>query len=109
MSIEKTLEDLVPKTEAEEENTFTRKARAKGYICRKLNGQGHRGWPDQLVVTPHGRVCFIEFKRPGKYKNVMDGLSANQMEILTKLKASNAHTLVTDSAKEALAYVEKLQ
>jgi len=105
MGIEKTLEDLVPKTEAEEENTFTRKARAKGYICRKLNGQGHRGWPDQLVVSPQGRVCFIEFKRPGKYKNVMDGLSANQAEIIAKLSNNQAHVLVTDSAKEALAFI----
>ena len=30
--MQKTLADLVPKTEAEEEATFVRKARAKGYL-----------------------------------------------------------------------------
>ena len=103
--IEKTLEDLVPKTEAEEEATFVRKARAKGFICRKLNGESHRGWPDELVVSPQGVVTFIEFKRPGKYKSPSDGLSANQAEIIAKLRANNANVLVTDSANEALSLI----
>ncbi len=64
--MQKTLADLVPKTEAEEEATFVRKARAKGYLCRKLNGEGFRGWPDQMTVSPLGNIKFIEFKRPGK-------------------------------------------
>lgn len=105
MSIEKTLEDLIPKTEAEEEATFVRKARAKGFVCRKLNGEGHRGWPDQLIVAPYGEVYFIEFKRPKKYKNPNDGLSANQKEIIAKLRANNAKVLVTDSAIQALEFI----
>ncbi len=103
--MQKTLADLVPKTEAEEEATFVRKARAKGYLCRKLNGEGFRGWPDQLVISPQGVVTFIEFKRPGKYKSPSDGLSANQAEIIAKLKAHNARVLVTDSADDALKFV----
>lgn len=101
----KTLADLVPKTEAEEEATFVRKARAKGYLCRKLNGQGFRGWPDQMTISPFGVVKFIEFKRPGKYKNPNDGLSANQAEVIQKLQMNNVAVLVTDSAKEALEFV----
>lgn len=106
--MQKTLADLVPKTEAEEEATFVRKARAKGYLCRKLNGEGFRGWPDQMTVSPQGVVTFIEFKRPGKYKSPSDGLSANQAEIIAKLKAHNARVLVTDSADDALKFVGAL-
>ncbi len=103
--MQKTLADLVPKTEAEEEATFVRKARAKGYLCRKLNGEGFRGWPDQLVISPQGVVTFIEFKRPGKYKSPSDGLSANQAETIAKLRANECEVLVTDSANEALKFI----
>lgn len=103
--MQKTLADLVPKTEAEEEATFVRKARAKGYLCRKLNGEGFRGWPDQLVISPLGNIKFIEFKRPGRYKDPNDGLSANQAEIIAKLRANGCEVLVTDSANEALKFV----
>ena len=101
----KTLADLVPKTEAEEEATFVRKARAKGFLCRKLNGEGFRGWPDQLVISPLGVIKFIEFKRPGRYKDPNDGLSANQAEVIAKLRANGCEVLVTDSANEALKFV----
>lgn len=106
--MQKTLAELVPKTEAEEEATFVRKARARGFLCRKLNGPSYRGWPDELVVSPQGVVTFIEFKRPGKYKSPSDGLSANQAEIIAKLKAYNARVLVTDSADDALKFVGAL-
>lgn len=103
--MQKTLAELVPKTEAEEEATFVRKARAKGFLCRKLNGEGFRGWPDQLVISPLGNIKFIEFKRPGRYKDPNDGLSANQAEIIAKLRANGCEVLVTDSANEALKFV----
>jgi len=106
--MQKTLADLVPKTEAEEEATFVRKARAKGYLCRKLNGEGFRGWPDQLVISPLGNIKFIEFKRPGRYKDPNDGLSANQAEIIAKLRANGCEVLVTDSANEALKFIGAL-
>lgn len=101
----KTLADLVPKTEAEEEATFVRKARAKGFLCRKLNGEGFRGWPDQLVISPLGNIRFIEFKRPGKYKNPNDGLSVNQAKIIGELRDHACEVLVTDSANEALRFI----
>ena len=106
--MQKTLADLVPKTEAEEEATFVRKARARGFLCRKLNGPSYRGWPDELVVSPQGVVTFIEFKRPGKYKDPSDGLSANQAEVIAKLRANSCEVLVTDSANDALRFIGAL-
>ena len=106
--MQKTLAELVPKTEAEEEATFVRKARARGFLCRKLNGPSYRGWPDELVVSPQGVVTFIEFKRPGKYKSPSDGLSANQAEVIAKLRNHSCEVLVTDSANDALKFVGAL-
>ena len=103
--MQKTLADLVPKTEAEEEATFVRKARARGFLCRKLNGAGFRGWPDQLVISPLGNIRFIEFKRPGKYKDPNDGLSVNQAKVIKELRANECEVLVTDSANEALRFI----
>ncbi len=104
----KTIEDLVPKTEAEEEATFVRKARAKGFLCRKMNGQGYRGWPDQLVEGQYPAHWYIEFKRPGKYKDPNHGLSENQAEIIAKLRARGVPVLVTDSVDEALKFIGAL-
>ena len=106
--MQKTLADLVPKTEAEEEATFVRKARAKGYLCRKLNGEGFRGWPDQMTVSPLGSIKFIEFKRPGKYKDPNDGLSVNQAKIIGELRLKQVPVLVTDSANDALRFIGAL-
>lgn len=98
------LKDVLQPTEDEEEATFVRKARARGFLCRKMNGAGYRGWLDQMVIGL-ADVYFIEFKRPGKYKDPHDGLSANQAEILEKLRALNKNVLVTDSADEALRFI----
>lgn len=103
--MQKTLAELVPKTEAEEEATFVRKARAKGYYVRKMNDQGHRGFPDQMAISPSGNIRFIEFKRPGKYKNPNDGLSVNQAKIIGELRDHACEVLVTDSANEALRFI----
>lgn len=106
--MQKTLAELVPKTEAEEEATFVRKARAKGYMCRKMNGEGYRGWPDQLVEGIYPNHWYIEFKRPGKYKNPNDGLSVNQAKIIGELRARQIPVLVTDSADNALKFIGAL-
>lgn len=91
------------RTEAEEEAFFVRRARAKGFLCRKMNGESYRGWPDQLVIGEH--IWFIEFKRPGKYKDPSAGLSENQAEIIKALRAKGKAVLVTDSAEEALKFI----
>lgn len=36
-----------------------------GVVTLKLNLQGHRGWPDRLVLLPGGEPLFLELKRPG--------------------------------------------
>ena len=40
-------------------------AESKGCLHIHLNIIGRRGWPDHLYIY-HGRVMFIEYKRPGE-------------------------------------------
>ena len=96
--------DLVkpPKLERDIEADFVKKAKQAGWLCRKLNGAGARGWPDQLVCGPSGVVCFIEFKRPG----LLDNLSGNQVRVVSELRALTQHVLVTDSAEEAYEFAK---
>ena len=32
-------------------------------LTRKLSGELTSGWPDRMVLTPEGYICFIEFKQ----------------------------------------------
>lgn len=100
------LRNVLSRSEADEENLFVRRAREAGFLCRKLNGESYRGWPDQLVLGKGpGAEWFIEFKKPGKYKDPHDGLTANQTEIIAKLRALDKKVLVTDSAIVALKFI----
>lgn len=47
------------------EKKFVKEARKLGCMTRKLEGIGQGGWPDQLILIPHGPKLLIEFKRPG--------------------------------------------
>ena len=42
------------------------RAYAKKVGFRLLKITGVAGWPDRLLLSPHGHHVFIEFKRPGE-------------------------------------------
>lgn len=46
------------------ENYLVAQVGALGGICEKVQVVGRRGFFDRLVVLPHGRVLFVEVKRP---------------------------------------------
>ena len=57
-------------TEAALERWCVARARARGWLSRKMNGLGFRDWPDRLFVRPPGpsgfrRPIWVEFKRAG--------------------------------------------
>lgn len=41
-------------------------ARDKGWLAYKTTSPSHIGIPDDLFISPQGRVIFVEFKRLGK-------------------------------------------
>ena len=53
-------------------------------LTRKLNGYGHRDWPDRLVVLPRTPAFYIEFKKPGEE---LRPSQAYWIDLLRKLEA----------------------
>jgi hypothetical protein len=62
--------------------------------CILLKIQGTKGWPDRVLVTPNGRVAFLEFKRPG------GRLTALQDFTLCKLQEMRHRAEKVDSVEE---------
>jgi len=92
-----------PELEAKVEARFVRRIKALGWKHRKINGLGNKDWQDQLVIAP-GVICLIEFKRPGG----MGKLSPTQEihhQACRDLGVGHL-SLVTDSAEEAVDFVE---
>lgn len=40
-------------------------ARSQGFLAYKFTSPARAAVPDRLMVTPHGHVFFIEFKKEG--------------------------------------------
>ena len=68
----------------------------------KLNLQGNTGWPDRLILFIWPFVAFVEFKSPG---SPLTG-DRNQPERLAELRSRGYPTLVTDSADEAITFMD---
>lgn len=94
----------VTRLEQNVERAFIKKARAAGFIVVKMNVQGRRGFPDVLVEGKCGH-WYIEFKAPGRYKNVTTGLSQNQIHVINQLRALGKKVLVTDSEEAAWEFI----
>lgn len=40
--------------------------KAQGGVCWKFTSPGTAGVPDRIVLTPSGRIAFVEVKAPGE-------------------------------------------
>jgi len=78
----------------------------------KFTSPGRRGWPDRLLLVPAerstddiARVCFIEFKAPGKYPR------PEQLDIIRDLRMQGFDAMWTDNVQRVFtwmdSYVEK--
>lgn len=94
----------------------------KTAIVRSLKEQGILAWrnpvgpfsnaglPDILAVLPRGRLLAIEAKAPGRYKNVMSGLTPTQHAWCDALRKAEALVIVTDSLSDfRICLAEALQ
>lgn len=70
-----------------------------GILAVKVDSTSSRGWPDLTVITPAGRVLFIELKtETGK-------LSALQRRMINKIKANKGEVYVVRSIEQFRAVV----
>ena len=73
-----------------------------GFEALKLNGEGHRGWPDRLFLYNGERTLFIEFKRRGEKPRKL------QDYIRTRLQKKGYRVEVVDSSKEGIRILQEI-
>ena len=52
--------------EREIERKLVSVVKSRGGICPKFVSPGFDGMPDRVVLLPHGKLGFVEVKRPGE-------------------------------------------
>lgn len=85
------------------EAAVCRYAKSAGCLIRKMNGLGYAGWPDRLFITAEGVQFWIEFKAPGKLRN----LSSGQEAVIEELRARKQIVYVVDDVEVGKLCVQK--
>jgi hypothetical protein len=70
-----------------------------GWLSRKMNGLGHRSWPDRLFIQPPtliggGDDFWVEFKRPDV------DVTPDQKRMISNLKARGQKVYICHSTDE---------
>ncbi len=92
----------VKRRESSVEKEICDYARELGYDTMKFTSPGRRGVPDRALISPQGKVAFIEVKRPG------GKLSPLQERELRKLREKNVSAEWFDNAREAIKWIDGL-
>lgn len=74
-----------------------------GCVCLKLHTPGFSGIPDRLLLTPAGRLIFLEFKAPGQKPR------RTQPRVLAMLRAMRFRALVIDTRAQVLALLREVE
>ena len=83
------------------EARLVRRVRERGGLCYKFVSPGNRGVPDRLVITPDGRVFFVELKsQTGR-------LSKLQKFQMSELKARNVDVYVLYSVEHVEEFMRE--
>lgn len=77
-------------------------ANKRGCLTRKMNGLGNRSWPDRLIISPNGRVAWIEFKKPGGEATPL------QAAFHRKLRDMGHHPIVVDDVAYGKQVIDEL-
>ena len=90
--------------EKNEENAVTRWAKDNGINHRKMNGMGHRDFPDQFFYSKRFDLSvkgvWIEMKRRGHVP------TENQLEKMAELREVGFDVAWFDNRKEAIAWLK---
>lgn len=75
-------------------------AELKGWLTRKWTSPGHSFVPDQIFISPDGKVIFVEFKQLGKKP------TAGQLREHQRLQQHKAAVWVIDSVESGKLMVD---
>jgi hypothetical protein len=70
-----------------------------GVLCYKVDSTSTTGFPDLVVITPHGLVYFVELKTPTGL------MSEKQKRIHQKMKDNKARVFVVRSLGDFIKLV----
>ena len=70
-------------TESDIEKECIKQIHDLGGWCIKYTSSSERGLPDRLCIFPNGKIVWVEFKRPRRFK--LDPLQKIQVKRLKKL------------------------
>ena len=88
--------------ESEIEARLVKLVRGGGGLCYKFVSPGNRGVPDRIVITPDGRVFFVELKsQAGR-------LSELQKFQKSELEKRNVTVRVLNSVAAVQEFVEEM-
>ena len=85
------------------ERGLREKLKRLGCLFYKFVSPGNNGVPDRIVITPAGRVIFVELKTS------VGRLRPEQEVQLRRLREHNAETVVIRGKEEAEAFVRRLE
>lgn len=70
--------------------------------CLKLTSPSVVGLPDRMILLPHGRVAFVEIKRPGQKPRPI------QVRRIKQLQELGCTVYVLDDVKEIPKIIEEV-
>jgi len=82
------------------EKRFVTEAKKAGCLIYKFVSPGNTGVPDRILITPEGRVWFVELKTD------IGRLSVSQAVQIGRLKRNKANVLVIRGMQEMEAFME---
>lgn len=77
-------------------------ARSLGVLALKFTSPQRAAVPDRLMITPTGKVYFIEFKREGQKP------TPAQMREHQRLRDNKVDVFVIDNVTDGVALVERM-
>ena len=82
------------------EEAVCKHAKTLGYLVYKFTSPQRRSVPDRILISPSGKVLFVEFKAPGKRPTKM------QERELNRLKEQGQVVKVVDNIEQGKHFVE---
>ena len=84
------------------EKRLTEMVKERGGLCLKFTAPGMRGAPDRIVITPEGRVIFVELK------TVSGRLSKIQERVIRKLRECNADVRTLKGLNDVKRFIREV-
>ena len=88
--------------EKEIEKRMTREIKKRGGLCYKFTSPGNPGVPDRIVITPEGRIIFVELKTE------IGRLAAIQRWQVDEMKKRGVEVRIVKGRDDAEAFIEEV-